>query len=148
MSLWIVTPGVAHRLDPIGAEAFRTVQPNTAERVVLGSKHMAGFIVVPDDQPVPRDIASMRRSDFIQAFEYSGNGMYQKLPLPPSSVAFAFVAVPNTNGTEGSLFLAPAEVLARRDVPAWRLTLETPSEEGHGYWFRVSAASPVVPPLK
>jgi len=90
----------------------------------------------------------MRRSDFIQAFEYSGNGMYQKLNLPPPSVAFAFVAAPNTNGTEGSLFLAPPEVLARRDVLAWRLTLETPSEEGRGYWFRVSEANPVVPPLK
>ena len=148
MSLWIVTPGMAHRLDPIGAAAFRTVQPNAGERVVLGSRHMAGFIVVPDDQAVPRDVASMRRSDFIQAFEYSGNGMYQKLNLPPPSVAFAFVAAPNTNGTDGSLFLAPPEVLARRDVLAWRLTLETPSEEGRGYWFRVSEANPVVLPLK
>src|SRR5205085_9697748 len=98
---------------------------NAGERVVLGSSHMAGFVVVPDDQPVPNDVPSMRRSAFKTAFDYSGNESYQKLTLPDPSTAFAFIAAPNANGSDGNLFLAPPEVLTRREVRAWRMTLFT-----------------------
>jgi hypothetical protein len=143
MLLWIVIPGLVHWLDLVGSQAFKTVTSNPGERVVLGSTHMAGFVVVPDDAPVPTDVPSMRRSEFTRAFEYSGNESYQKLMLPPSSTSFAFIAAPNTNGTRGNLFLAPPEVLSRRDVPAWRLTVEDPFTEERVYWFRVSAATPL-----
>jgi hypothetical protein len=143
MSLWIVIPGLAHWLDPLNARAFGTVTPDVGERIVLGRTHMAGFVVVPDDQPVPTDVASMRRTEFTTAFQYSGNEAYRKLTLPPPSSAFAFVAAPNANGTQGSVYLAPPEVLTRRDVPAWRFTVEDPIDEGRARWSRVSAATPV-----
>jgi hypothetical protein len=145
MSLWMVVPGLAHWLDPLDARAFRTVTPNTGERVVLGSNYMAGFLVIPDDQPVPTDVPSMKRSEFAKAFEYSGNETYQKLTMPPPSIPFAFIAAPSANGTHSTLFLAPAEVLSRRDVRAWRFTLEGQTEEEGGYWLRVAEATPVTP---
>jgi hypothetical protein len=143
MSLWIVIPGLAHRVDPVGARAFNTLTANTGQRVVLGSRHMAGFIVVPDDLPLPTDVPAMRRSEFAKAFEYSGNGSYQTLTLPSPSTAFAFVAAPNANGTRGYVFIAPPEVLTHREVPAWRFSVEEPIDERRTYWLPVSAATPV-----
>jgi hypothetical protein len=142
-SLWIAIPGLAHWLDPLNAQAFGTVTPHPGERIVLGRTHMAGFLVVPDDQPVPTEVPSMRRTDFMTAFEYSGNQAYQKLTLPPPTTSFAFVAAPNANGTHGYVYLAPPEVLTRRDVPAWRFTVEDPIDQGRAGWSRVSAATPV-----
>jgi hypothetical protein len=143
MSLWIVIPGLAHRLDPLSARVFETATSNTGERLVLGRTHMAGFLVVPDDQSVPTDVAAMRRTEFLRAFEYSGNEAYQKLTLPPPSTSFAFVAAPNVNGAHGYVYLAPAEVLTRPDVAAWRFTVEDPIDEGRARWSRVTAATPV-----
>jgi hypothetical protein len=106
---------------------------------------MAGFVVVPDDRPVPTDVPSMRRSEFTKAFEYSGNAVYQKLTIPSPLTPFAFIAAPSANGTEEVLFLAPPEVLTRPDVPAWRFTMEDESDQGSKYWLRVTAATPAAP---
>jgi hypothetical protein len=144
MSLWVAIPGLAHWLDPLGADAFKTVPPRPGERVVLGSKYMAGFVVVPDDSAVPKEVPSMRRSQFTTAFEYSLHTAYKKLPLPPPSTSFAFIVAPNANGTNGTLFAAPAEVFIRRNVPAWRLTLETEIQEEEDVSFaRVTTATPL-----
>jgi hypothetical protein len=147
MSLWIVVPGLAHWLDPLGLRAFRTVPKNSSERIVVGSRYMAGFVVVPDDSAVPTDAPAMRRSEFKTAFDYSGNESYQKLVLPAPSISFAFVAAPNADGSPGNLYLAPAEVLSRRDVPAWRFSLGDPDEE-NAYWFHVNTATPATPLAK
>jgi hypothetical protein len=143
MSLWILIPGLAHWLDPLNAHVFETVTPNPGERIVLGRSHMAGFVVVPDDQPVPADISAMRRTEFTTAFAYSGNEAYQKLTLPPPSTSFSFLAAPNANGERGYVYLAPADVLTRREVAAWRFTVEDPIDEGRARWSRVAAATPV-----
>jgi hypothetical protein len=145
MLLWLVIPGLAHRVDSVGARAIMTTTSNKNERVVLGSKHAAGFVVVPDDATVPTEFPSMRRSEFVKAFEYSGNVSYQQLTLPPPSTSFAFVAAPYANGTQGSLFLAPPEVLSRRDVPAWRLSVEDPpmTTKARVYWYRATEAVPL-----
>lgn len=145
MSLWIVIPGLAHWLDPLGIRAFKTVPMKPGERIVVGSRYMAGFVVVPDDGSVPTDVPAMRRLDFKTAFNYSGNETYQHLTLPAPSIPFAFVAAPNADGSPGNLFLAPPEVLSRRDVRGWRFSLDDP-EEKKVYWFRVNTATPV-PPL-
>ncbi len=146
VSLWLVIPGFVHWFDPIGARPFRTVPPEPGQRVVLGSRHMAGFVVVPDDSMIPTSVPSLRRSDFMQAFESSHHGAYQKIALPPPSTSFAFIVAPNANGTFGTLFAAPAEVFIQRDVRAWRLTLEEEIQEEEDVAFaRVSAATPVAP---
>jgi hypothetical protein len=108
---------------------------------------MAGLVVVPDDNSVPIDVPAMRRSEFKTAFEYSGNETYQALTLPAPSTSFAFVAAPNADGSHGNLFMAPPEVLSRRDVPAWRFSLDDPDEE-NVYWFRVNTATPATPLAK
>jgi hypothetical protein len=143
ISLWIVIPWLAHWLDPLNARVFETVTANPGERIVLGRTHMAGFLVVPDDQPVPTAVAAMRRTEFTTAFEYSGNEAYQKLTLPTPSTSFVFVAAPNANGAQGHVYLAPAEVLTHQGVPAWRFTVEDPIDEGRALWSRVTAATPV-----
>jgi hypothetical protein len=147
-SLWIVVPGLAHWLDPLGARPFKTLPSKPGEPLVLGSQYMAGFIVVPDNQPVPSDVPSIRRSQFTKALEYSAHDAYRKLTFPPPSSAFAFVAAPNANGTLGIryVFVAPVEVLTRRDVPAWQLTLQEEVEEADNVrWARVTAATPIGP---
>ena len=145
ISLWIVIPGMVHRLDVVGARPFMTMTSNPGERIVLGGAHMAGLIVLPDDWPVRTDVASMRRAEFTKAFEYSGNESYQKLILPAPSTPFAFVAAPNADGSHGNLFLAPPDVLSEPEVPAWRLTIEDPLNEERVYWSRASAATPLAP---
>jgi hypothetical protein len=149
MSVWIVIPGLAHSFDPLGARAFKTVAPRPGERIVLGSKHMAGFVVIPDDRPVPIDVPAMHRSEFTTAFQYSHHESYQRLTLPSLSTAFAFIVAPNANGTHGTLFVAPAEVLIRRDVPVWKFTLEEEIQEEEDVSFaRVSASTPLPPPSR
>jgi len=149
MSVWIVIPGLAHSFDPLGARAFKTVAPRPGERIVLGSRHMAGFVVVPDDRPVPIDVPAMHRSEFTTAFQYSHHESYQRLTLPSLSTAFAFIVAPNANGTHGTLFVAPAEVLIRRDVPVWHFTLEEEIQEEEDVSFaRVSASTPMPPPSR
>jgi hypothetical protein len=145
MLLWIVVPGLAHRLDPLGNQAFTTLTPKPGEAIVLGSRHMAGFIVVPDDRQGPTDVPSMRRSDFTKALEYSGHQPGRELRLPPPASPFAFIAAPNANGTHGMLYVlvAPAEVLTRSEIAVWRLTLEQEIEEVDNVrWARVTAATP------
>jgi hypothetical protein len=145
MLAWIVVPGLAHWLDPLGGQRFRTLTPKSGEATVLGRRHMAGFVVVPDDHRVPTDVPSMRRSDFTKALEYSGHQASRELTLPPPASPFAFIAAPNANGTHGTLyvFVAPVEVLTRRDVTAWHLTLGQEIEEVDDVrWARVTAATP------
>jgi hypothetical protein len=145
MSVWIAIPGLAHWLDPLHARMLKAESPNPGERVVPGGgTHMAGFLVVADDQPVPIDVPAMRRSDLTKLLEYSGHEALQKLRLPDASASFAFIVVPNANGTYGTLFVAPSEVFTRRNVPAWRLTVkEEVWEEEDAYIGRVTAATPV-----
>jgi hypothetical protein len=145
-TLWVAVPGLVHWLDPLDAGVFSTLVPRPGEALVLGRQYMAGFVVVPDNQPTPRDIPSIRRSDFAKALEYSGHEAYRRVALPPPSSPFAFVVAPNAHGTLGIVyvFVAPVEVLTRRDASAWQLTLQQEvAEEDNVRWARVTAATPI-----
>lgn len=146
MSLWVVIPGLAHRLNPFDAQLFKTIAQKSGERIVLGGRFMAGFVVIPDDQPVPTDVPSMRRSDFTKALDYSGHQASREITLPALSSPLAFIVAPNASGTDGIRYvlLAPVEVFTRRDVAAWQLTLEQEiAEVDNVRWARVIAATAV-----
>ena len=87
----------------------------------------------------------MSRSAFEKLFENSGLERYQELVLPSPSTSFAFISAPHANGREGTHLIAPAEVLYRRDVAGWKLTIAEENSDERVYWLRVTSAIPVLP---
>jgi len=145
LASWLVVPGFAHWLDPIGARALKSVTAAADERIVLGGRYMAGYLVVPDGEPVPIRVPAMHLSEFRKILEYSGNEQYQKLTVPSSSAAFGFVATPSARRWHHEIFMVPPEVIYRRDVTAWRFKLADGPESESRIWAHVSSATPVAP---
>ncbi len=84
---------------------------------------MSGFVVIPDAVPRPRDIPSLHVSEFVRMVHETnlqhdfGPFLGQVLPRVP----FAFVSAGRLEGAnDTNTYIAPVEVLRRKDVWAWR----------------------------
>lgn len=115
---------------------------------VAGSAQMTGLLVVADGAPLPVQVPSMHLSDFTNIVRHSGIEIYQSLVTPDAPpVPFAFVTGPDLIHGEEAQFqlVAPAAVLLRRDVQAWRFdTTQFPKTTPYGpYWLKVTDAVPV-----
>ncbi len=120
--------------------------------VVFGGRRITGTLVVADDKPLPKEIASIHISDFVNIIHHTAVEAEQGLVTPgPPPLPFAFVAAPEANLLSygrNDLFIAPAEVLSKPNVPFWRFDI-SPFRVFQGRtprWYLVTKAEAVSSP--
>jgi hypothetical protein len=148
-ALFVCVPWIAHRFSPISAMGGDSLVPKPNEALVFGGRRMSGFLVVEDGLPLRSDVPTLHLADFAAIIEQSTVESYQGLlhPVTPP-LPFGFVFAPRLDGILSfSQFIVPAEVVGRRDVPAWHFQFEPwqhkPDASGN-YWFKVTKADPWV----
>jgi hypothetical protein len=122
--------------------------PKQGEVLVFGGRRISGFLVVEDGSPLRNDVPTLHLADFDSIIKQSGVEFYQGIihPVTPP-LPFGFVFAPRLERDYASetLYIVPAEVVERRDVPAWHFQLKRwgykPSGYGE-YWFYVTKAEP------
>jgi hypothetical protein len=133
-------------LAPFLAHALRTTepltqidwQPSANEHVVFGGRRLAGFLVIPDGDPFRDDVPSMHMSDFRRIIASTGYERRQGLVNPDApQLPFGFVIAARVEkaATSRFIYIAPPDVLTRRDVPAWRLRITDWHRKPSPYWF-------------
>jgi hypothetical protein len=148
--LFVCVPWAAYRLSSERIEsASRPLKQD--ETFVFGGRQMSGFLVVGDDQPLRADIPTVHLADFALMIAQSNVEHYQDLvhPIVPS-LPFGFVFAPRVEKGigSGSLYIVPAEVVERREVPAWHFDVKPWGQKHDGpvwYWLYVTKAEPWEP---
>jgi hypothetical protein len=109
---------------------------------------MTGFLVIADDAPRPNTIPALRASEF--AYIIRSNRLQDDfgpfLDQVLARVPFAFVGAGRMDGPNNTnIYIAPPEVLMRRNVWAWRFTTRTwrPGEKQWSILQDVVAAEPL-----
>lgn len=106
------------------------------ETILLG-RTLTGFLVVPDDVPLPKQTPAIHSSTFVDLIRNVGIERYYGsfLDLAVKKIPFAFVTGPSINDPNSieQIYLAPADILTRGPAKAWRLTL---SDSLHNMWIR------------
>jgi hypothetical protein len=143
--LSFAVPGIAHRLDLLDGRHLHDVAVDSNEELILGARHMAGFLVLPDGAPLPKSPPAIPFSAFAAIVSNSGIEQYQPLvtPVPAFSPPFGMVSVPAYRKKSSGLLIVPPEMMEREDVAAWKVRLD-----GGTYWYRVSRAEPVLRPSR
>jgi hypothetical protein len=146
--LFISVPWVAHRFSPITAKGGDGLLQVPGEALVFGGRRMSGFLVVDDGSPLRDDLPTIHLADFEAIIQQSYVESYQGLlhPVMPP-LPFGFIIAPRIEKDASSVsqFIVPADVVVRRDVPAWRFVIEpwNPKVMGdYSRWFYVTAAEP------
>jgi hypothetical protein len=147
--LFLCVPWVAHRLSPLEAMVGDHLRPKQGEAFVFGGRRMSGFLVVGDDEPLRSDIPTLHLADFEAVIQQGAVENYQALlhPVMPP-LPFGFIIAPRLERDIGSYyrFLVPAEVMERRNVPAWHFHFTAwqrrPTDLGGDQWFFVTKAEP------
>lgn len=150
--LFVCVPWIAHRFSSTGSTASATPLPTRSEAFVFGGRRMSGFLVVDDDQPLRYDLPSLHLADFDAIIGQTGLEYYQGLihpVLPPLPFGFVFAPRVEKGGSNlGVLYIVPAEVIKRRDVPVWHFDLKRWGDKHNSasdYWFYVTKAEPWQP---
>jgi hypothetical protein len=146
--LFIGIPWVAHRLSPVEEVAGERLLAKRDEAFVFGGRRMSGFLVVGDDEPLRSNVPTLHLADFEAVIQQSAVENYQSLlhPVMPT-LPFGLIIAPRLEKDTGSYqrFIVPADVIERRDVPAWHFDLTTwqrkPTDLGVE-WFFVTKAEP------
>lgn len=125
--------------------------PGSSDHFVFGGARMTGVLVVADGAKRDPRVPTVHVSEFARMVERSGIEGYQNLVTPaPPPTPFAFVLSPSLVLGEPTThqFIAPPELLTRRDVKAWRLETTDfgKKEGGFGYWLLVTKATPLGQP--
>jgi hypothetical protein len=146
--LFVFVPWMAHHFSPIEAMVGGGLFQKQDEAVVFGGRRMSGFLVVEDGIPLRRDLPMLHLADFNAIIRQSDVESYQGLlnpVMPPLPFGLVFAPRLEKGVDSGYLYIVPAEVIERRDVPVWRLHLKKwgykPSGYGE-YWFYVTQAEP------
>jgi len=147
-ALFVCVPWIAHRLFPVGAMVGNRLTPKQDEAFVFGGRRMSGFLVVADGLPLRSDVPALHLADFEALIRESGVEYAQGLlhPVTPP-LPFGFVFAPRLeNGFfSSSQFIVPADVIERRNIPAWHFRFEPwrhkPGAQGN-YWVYVTKAEP------
>ena len=148
--LMATIPWIAHRFFFPAAVAAGTSPLRKEDVLVYGGRRMSGFLVVADGMPLRGDIPTVHISSFAEIMARSYiETLYQGLldPVAPP-LPFGFVFAPRVEGGVGShsLYIVPAEVMERRDVPAWRFKTELWNHKKDvtgNFWVNVTAATPL-----
>ena len=114
---------------------------------------MSGFLVVADDQPLPKEVPSLHLSEFAKIVTLSNNEIYQPLLKGRTpQLPFGFIVAPRMEAGMDSdnQFIVPAHVMLDKNVQAWKFTTAEWSKiEGNSiYWLLVTDAQPVDLPAR
>lgn len=142
--LCVVVPWFAYQQDLLGKPKVAVTDLASDEEVFLGSRHMAGFLVVPDGEVLPIQVPALHESEFVKIVRNSGIEQYEPLvtPQPIHTPPYAVVsAIPLFQRHHGLLVLPP-EVFTRLDGTMWRLRLQQNKAQ---FWINVTEATPVSP---
>jgi hypothetical protein len=149
-TLFAGVPWISYRVSSGYAAAIP--KGSAGEVLVFGGKRMSGFLVVSNGGPLRNDVPTIHMSDFEEIVAQSHlEDDYQGLlhPVAPP-LPFGFVFAPRMEGgvLSDHQYIVPAEVMERRDVPAWRFKFEPwqhkPNLAGD-YWVHVIEAAPWSP---
>lgn len=150
-ALMATIPWISHRVSPAPAVAGSALPLQPNDVLVYGGKRMAGFLIVADGEPLRADIPSIHLSDFSAIVAMTGVEEVSQGLLHPvmPALPFGFVFAPRTEpgAPTHRLFIVPAEVMERRDVPAWRFTTAPWNHKKDvkgNYWVNVTAATPLM----
>jgi hypothetical protein len=143
-ALFIIVPALSHALArDFAIRSKATSSPD--EHIVLGGRHIAGFLVIPDHEALPLAVPAWHLSRFIELFRSSywdtdfGPLRPGALPPPP----FAFIMGSGPSGQfGGNLYLAPPAVLQLQQICAWKFTVRSRQTEAPSslIFFEVTAA--------
>ena len=145
--LFFSIPWLAHRLSPAQSLMTGSIAGNPDQAVVFGGRRLAGFLVLPDKMPLPKETASLNLSEFEAIIKQSDVEKFQGLihpEMPP--LPFGFIFAPRLEKDAASIyqFIVPPEVMERRDVKAWRLHVKRwQPETGGNWWLFVTRAEPL-----
>jgi hypothetical protein len=147
--IFLITPWLARRIAP-SVLSGSSVKSSDQHAVIFGSKRIAGFLVVADDQPLPEKLPAIHAEQFSEIVRHSGVETFQGLihpDMPP--LPFGFIFAPRIDDADSSdEFIVPAQVLERRDINSWQLQYRNWQQKpGFGpYWFYTEEAHPFVTP--
>ena len=141
--LFIAIPALSHVLTREFAVPSATVS-RPDQHIVLGGRHIAGFVVIPDHEDIPPSVPALHLSKFIELFRSSywesdfGPILNDRPPTPP----FAFImGLGPGSRFGGNIYVAPPAVLQMPHVCAWKFRVQNWSEASHGViFFDVTAA--------
>jgi hypothetical protein len=143
-ALFVVVPALSHAL----AREFAirsAIGSRPDEHIVLGGRHLAGFLVIPDHEALPLQVPALHLSRFIELFRFShwesdfGPIRAGTLPTRP----FSFVMGVGPSGVfGGNLYLAPPAVLQLQQICTWKFTVRSRRSEAPTslIFFEVTAA--------
>lgn len=147
----MITPLFAHEFLRPPAYASKPAD-SAGDQFILGGRRVTGVLVVSDGEPRSKDMPTVLLSDFVRMIERSGLEIYyQRLVTPaPPPTPFALVQAPNLVPGEPTThqYIAPPEILERRDVTAWRLRNAAPYGQIPGnfaYWLKPERIEPLTP---
>ncbi|HVY88308.1 MAG TPA: hypothetical protein VG942_05530 [Hyphomonadaceae bacterium] len=128
------------------------IAPGTNERiaVVKGAEWASGVLVVADDQPLPHGVPAVHFQQFADNVRLTGAEESQGIITPtPPPLPFGFMIMSRVDQGTGSITLiTPPEMVTRKDVPMWRVSLEGWLQTGKLFsenWFHVISAMPYRP---
>lgn len=135
----LILPWAAYRLDVVQGRILKQVVKGPGEEVFFASRHMAGFLVVPDGVDLPKGVPAMSLKAFTQIIINSNVEQYEKLPTPGLlSASFGVVLAPGMTANGASLLIVPPKVLLDHAALGWIMTLSS-----GGYWRHVLRAEPI-----
>ena len=127
-ALFLVVPMLARELArrELGAHpSFSSLQPN--EVVVLGGRHVSGFLVVSDDAVLPTSFPALRISEFVRLVHLTTlepeSGPFSRDVI--GRIPFAFVFAPAPSSGLSNLYVASPRLLEEPGVWAWRIKIRT-----------------------
>ena len=147
--VFVAFPALAHAMAQWELQAHPPIHPPGAhEEIVTGGKRMSGFLVIPDLESYPRTVPALHVSEFARLISESqiesDFGPFLKQVLP--RVPFAFVSAGRMDGSNiTNIYIAPPDILLRKDVWAWRFTTRSwlPGEMPWSILQDVVAAEPL-----
>lgn len=144
--LFFAVPWLAHEGRRMRDPA--TVVQSQHEHLIFGGRRITGFLVVPDGEALRSDVPSVHISDFSEIVRLSNIEIYQGLVQPETPpLPFGFVAAPRMEKGAASvhMYIVPPEVMLRRAVPGWRLSVTEWQRKHYSYWYLVTGAEPIAP---
>ena len=149
MLVFLLFPAIAHSLALRELRMHPPLPPRQVnEEIVPGGSRLSGFLVISDEKQLPRAVPALHASEFAKLIRATkleddfGRFLDRVLPHLP----FAFVGTGRMDGPNyTNTYIAPPEVLLRKDVWAWRFTTRSgaPGEKPWYYLQDVVAAEPL-----
>jgi hypothetical protein len=123
--LFFVIPALSHALArEFAVRSAAVSQPD--QHIVVGGRHIAGFLVIPDHEPNPLSLPALHFSQFIELFrssywESDFGPINDRPPTPP--FAFMMGLGPGSR-FGGNIYVAPPAVLQMPHVCAWKFSVQ------------------------